>query len=1023
MANRNIENAVRLALFAGAAAAGAYAPAAFAQEQEIEQVIVTGSRIPQPNLEGTSPVTTLGAADIRLEGTQNVESLINNLPQAFADQGGELSNGASGTATINLRNLGPTRTLVLVNGRRLPAGSPTYVPPDVNQIPASLIKRVEVLTGGASSVYGSDAMAGVVNFIMNDSFEGVQIDLNASAFQHNNDNQAMRNRVKDANTGNPDAYPFCCTSSFLAYGIPTPPSPNSVWDGQNYNLGITMGSNFADGNGNASLYFGYSKTDPVLQSQRDYSNCSLAETTTTAFAPATSSGFYCGGSTTSYPGRFRVVRSPQAAKNTLQYWNHGITPDTGTVTGTATSNGAYSLYNFGPLNYYQRPQERWQADAFLKYEVNDQAQVYGQFMFMDNNTKAQIAPAGAFGVPTTINCDDNPYLQQNGWRDVVCFDATGKYTPTRGMLFNRRNVEGGPRYDDIGLTSYQGVIGVTGTWFDHWNYDVSAQYGKVVYSEAYYNDTSISRIQRALDVVGTSPADAKCRSFVNGSDPNCVPWNIWTINPGPGVLGAAAGSAYISVPGFSRGNTNQTIVTATTNADLGEYGMKLPMARDGIRVAFGAEYRQEGLDYQTDLEFQTGDLSGQGGPSLPVKGSYNVKDIFGEARVPIVQDAAFARDITFNGSYRYSDYSEGFSTNTYGLGLDWQIVDDVRFRGSFQHAVRAPNIVELFAPVGLDLWNSVNGDPCGRAKELTLEQCFNTGLTNPLLYGSADLTNPAQQYNAVFGGNADLKPETGDTWTVGIVFTPTFLEGFWMSLDYWHINIDDVLSYQLPNLTLKLCGLTGDPAYCDLVFRDSTGSIWAQPEGYIVAINTNTGTTTTDGIDVNADYNLGMGDWGGINFQLIGTWLNTFEVQPLSGSNIRWDCAGYFGATSCTTPYPEWKSRFRTTWSTPWNVDLSLNWRYISSVTAETYSKDPDLGFPPYQFPGQKTLDAQSYFDFAMVYTFSESYTLSAGINNLTDEEPPLTSQQGAPYGNGNTFPAVYDALGRYLFVGLTAKF
>jgi iron complex outermembrane recepter protein len=451
--------------------------------------------------------------------------------------------------------------------------------------------------------------------------------------------------------------------------------------------------------------------------------------------------------------------------------------------------------------------------------------------------------------------------------------------------------------------------------------------------------------------------------------------------------------------------------------------MTIPTAKDGIGVSLGAEYRQEGLDYQTDAEFQAGDLSGQGGPSLPVKGSYNVKDVFGEARVPIVQDASFAKDVTFNGSYRYSDYSEGFNTNTYGLGLDWQIIDDVKVRGSFQHAVRAPNIVELFQPIGLGLWNSVNGDPCGRAESLTPAQCVNTHL-DPAVYGSSDLTNPAQQYNAKFGGNPNLKPENGDTWTAGFVFTPTFFEGFSMTVDYWHIQIKDTLSYNLPNLTLQLCGETGDPQYCDLVHRDSTGSIWALPEGYIDAINTNTGTTTTDGVDVNANYTLNMNDWGHLDFMLIGTYLNTFEVQPLSGvNNIKWDCAGYFGSTSCTTPYPTWKSKFRTTWVTPWNLDVSVNWRYISSVTAEVFSKDPDLGFPPYQFQDQKTLDAQNYIDLAMVYTFAEKYTINAGINNIMDKEPPLTSFQGAPYGNGNTYPAVYDALGRYLFVGLSAKF
>jgi iron complex outermembrane recepter protein len=1047
MANRNIEHAVRLALLAGAATAGVYAPASFAQDQEVEQIIVTGSRIPQPNIEGTSPVTTLGSAEIKLEGTQQVNQLINTLPQAFADQSGTLANGASGTATINLRNLGAQRTLVLVNGRRMPAGSPQYIAPDVNQIPASLIKRVEVLTGGASAVYGSDAVAGVVNFIMNDSFEGVQFDFNGSAYWHNNNNNYMRDMLKGANdgSGNKNGWIFQVfppgASPYLPYGIPTPPSPHSVFDGEDYNFGITLGSNFADGKGNASLYFGYDHTDPVLQSQRDYSNCSILETTTSTFG-GNASGQYCGGSTTTYPGRFRVVKQPQAARNTLSYWNHGLDTTTGLPTGTFNSSGAFPFFNYGPYNYYQRPNERWQADAFLKYDVSDKMQAYAQFMFMDNTTHAQIAPSGAFGVPTTINCDDNPYLNQVGWKDIVCYDynaadGTSTYTPTRGMIFNRRNVEGAPRVDNLELTSYQGVIGVRGQWLDHWDYDVSAQYGKVVYNENYSNDASVTRIQRALDVVDGDPinhpgdpAYAVCRSVVDGTDPACVPWNIWIVNPATGVLGPSAGAAYIVAPGFSSGNTEQTVVTATTTSNLGDYGIMMPWAKDGIGLALGTEYRQEGLVYSPDAEFQTGDLSGQGGPQLPVHGSYNVVDLFGEARVPIVQDASFAKDITMNGSYRYSSYSEGFDTNTYGIGLDWQIIDDVKLRGSFQHAVRAPNIIELYTPASLGLFNWLAGDPCSDSQSFTVGQCVVTGL-NPALVGSPDLRNPAQQYNAFYGGNQNLKPEKADTWTTGIVFTPTFLEGFSLTVDYFNIKIDDTIGTVPPALTMQLCGESLDPTnvYCQAIHRDATGSVWALPQGYIDAIITNTGTTKTSGVDVNADYLVHMGDWGSLDFTLIGTYLDNFEVQPISGVDIKYDCKGYYGSTWCFTPYPEWKHKFRTTWSTPWNVDLSLNWRYIASVKDETCSSNPLLGVVNPRtglslcFPDQKTLDAQNYFDLAMVYTFGEHYTMTAGINNLTDEEPPLTSDQGAPYGNGNTFPAVYDALGRYVFVGLTAKF
>jgi iron complex outermembrane receptor protein len=1001
MANRNIERAVRVALLtAGAVSVGAYSSGALAQTQptgptpdEVEQIIVTGSRIPQPNLEGTSPVTMVGQQEVKLEGTMNVENLVNNLPMAFADQGGNISNGASGTATVNLRNLGADRTLVLVNGRRLPAGSPRGpVAPDINAIPAALIKRVEVLTGGASAVYGSDAVAGVVNFILMDDFQGVQFDGNYSGYQHTNDDKFMRNTVSDAGY---------------------PKAPHSVWDGESYGLSMTMGSNFADGQGNATVFFGYSHTDALLQSERDASACALA-------ASSTSGARYCGGSSTSFPGRFRIGNiNPDG---TARPGNFSRTLNFNNAPGSQVVpfNFAANAYNYGPLNYYQRPQDRYQVDAFMHYDVNDSAQVYAEFMFMDNSTVAQIAPSGDFGITTPISCS-NPLLQQDNaqWYNAMCINpADGSTLSSRNFILQRRNVEGGGRQDHLDLTQYRGVVGVKGGFAEHWNYDVSAQYATVLYSEQYQNDFSRTRISRALDVV-TDPntGDPACASFVDGSDPNCVPWNIWTQN---GVTPAALN--YLQTPGFENGNTTQTVVTAAVSSNLGDYGLTLPTAKDGIGVAFGAEYRQEGLRLDTDVQFQTGDLAGQGGPTLPVKGSYNVTDLFGEVRVPIVQDVAFAKDLTFNGSYRYSDYSTNVSTNTYGLGLDWAIIDDVKLRGSFAHAVRAPNIIELYQAAGLGLFD-MSSDPCGAAQQYDAATCFaRTGL-DPSLWGSADIDNGAGQYNAIFSGSTDLKPEKADTWTVGIVFTPTFIEGFSATVDYWNIKVDDLISIQPADVTLDQCLATGDAQFCDRVHRDSQGTLWLQDSGYVLAPNQNIGTTTTSGWDINMNYALSMNDWGSLNFALIGTYLDSYEVEPVPGlTTVKYDCAGLFG-TTCGTPSPKWRSKFRTTWSTPWDVELSLNWRYFDSVKLDGSTNDPDLYDPAVDFKTVDSIDAQNYFDLAAVYTFAEKYTVNAGVNNILDENPPVNPYVGTGFGNGNTYPQVYDALGRYVFVGLTVKF
>jgi outer membrane receptor protein involved in Fe transport len=978
MANRKIERAVRVALIAASAGAVAYTPASSAQDQELEQIVVTGSRIPQANLEGTSPVSVIGAQDVQFEGTVQVEDLINNLPQAFADQGGNISNGATGTATVNLRNLGTDRTLVLVNGRRMPAGSPQDVAVDLNGIPASLIERVEVLTGGASAVYGSDAVAGVVNFIMQDDFEGVQIDAGYNAYWHNNDDNFSQRLVRDA--------------GFT-------PAPGEVWDGSEYSLGITMGSNFADGRGNATLFFGYTDTDSVLQSERDYSACAIS-----------TSGLYCGGSSTSYPGRFRPINlsgSGQAPNRTMDAdgnvipWNN-------------------EFYNYGPLNYYQRPQERYQASVFAHYDITDSAKVYTEFMFMDNSTVAQIAPSGSFGnVVSTIHCD-NPLLLQNGgqWRNTLCTNDGLGPNDTRDIIIQRRNVEGGGRQDDLGLTSYRGVVGIKGTFLDdNWNYDVSGQYGTVIFAQTYYNDFSNRRTQLALDVVST-PNGPACRSFVDGTDAACVPWNIWDPN---GVTPEALD--YVSTPGFSRGDTTQTVVTAALSSDLGNYGIKLPTAKDGIGIAFGAEYRQEGLDFNTDTAFTTGDLAGQGGPTIGVSGDYNVKDLFVEARIPLVQDVFLAQDLRVTGSYRYSDYSLDETTNTYGIGLDWAIVDDVRFRGSYQRAVRAPNVIELYSAAALGLYD-MSRDPCsttpgGVGPTATLEQCRNTGLPDAL-YGS-DLDSSAGQYNAIFGGNTELSPEEADTWTVGIVLTPTFIDGLAVTIDYWNIEVADTIGTVPPATALDQCLATGAAEYCNLITRDSQGTLWLLAEAQILATNVNIGETKTSGWDVGANYDLAMGDYGSLRFAFMGTFLDEFVSTPLPGVS-EYDCAGLFG-TLCGTPLPELRTRLRTTWATPWNVDVSLNWRFFDSVDIESSSSDPDLNDPSLIFPLDKTLDSQNYFDLAATYTYAEKYTFTGGINNFLDESPPLSGQVGTGFGNGNTYPQVYDALGRYVFFTVSAKF
>ena len=972
MANPNLKRAVRVALLAASAGSAFYGTASVAQDAELEQVIVTGSRIPQPNIEGTSPVSLITNADIRVQGVQQVEDLINNMPQVFAGQGGNYSNGASGTATVDLRGLGSARTLVLLNGRRMVAGSPGGPEaPDLNQIPAPLIERVEVLTGGASAVYGSDAVAGVVNFIMKDNFEGVQLDANYSSYFHNQGND-----VADI---------------VSARGFPVP--GNRFNDGSAYELSLLAGSNFADGRGNATVFFGYRETEALLQSERDYSACALG---------STAAGFNCGGSSTSYPGRFLM---PSGASRTLDQ-------TTGAVIPFVTARDAY---NFGPLNYWQRPAERWSASAFLHYDVTDSATVYTEFMFHDDRTNSQIAPSGLFAFQfINVPCDGSNPLITAGWQSAICGTST---TGTQEVGLARRNVEGGGRQEDLRHTSYRGVVGVKGDVWENWNYDVSASYSTVVLAQTYYNDFSVSRGAKAMDVVRGADGSPVCRSVVDGTDPNCVPYNIWALN---GVTPEALN--YLQIPLFARGDTELRTVTATMAADLGAYGLKSPGATDGIGVAFGVGYVEQALDYTTDPNYASGDGAGQGGPTIGQSGGYNTTEAFAEMRIPLLQDMFLADSLLINASYRFSDYSSPIdeSTNTYGIGLEWAPIAALKLRGSFQHAVRAPSIIELYAATSLGLYDN-DFDPCaGPVPVATLAQCANTGVT-AAQYGNI-LDNVAGQYNGLFGGSTLLEPETADSYTVGFVFQPGFLDGFSLTVDYFDIQVDDVIGTVPPTISLNECLNTGNSQFCDLIQRDSRGTLWASNDAFISAQNINIGGLSTNGVDVDARYGTDIGNMGSLSFSLVGTYLMELTTEPIAGSASigDYDCAGLYGS-DCGTPNPEWRHTARVTWNTPWNVGLSLGWRYFDSVTIDNADSQPLITGPYNEV--DKELDAQNYIDLAASWTIMESYEVRFGINNVMDDDPPLSSQVGAGAGNGNTYPQVYDALGRYLFMGVTAKF
>ncbi|QNM84085.1 TonB-dependent receptor [Sphingomonas sabuli] len=997
-------------------------------------IVVTGSRIPQPNLDSASPVAVVSEQEVKLTGTTRIEDVIAQLPGATASQSSGLSNGATGTAEIDLRFLGSKRTLSLVNGRRMTPGDPNSASQaaDVNLIPASILKRVEVLTGGASSVYGADAVAGVVNFIIDTDFDGIKLDGQYSFYQHNNDCPAIEGDrtvcdALNAFAGDPQ------------YAYPT----SSVTDGRAVDFTVSIGSGFDDGRGHAMGYFGYRKVKPVLQANRDYSACAL----TGAGATVT-----CGGSGTAGEGNALVFVPTTDAAGNVTYTSTYAALGPGTAT-----LGPPNLYNYAPLNYFQRPDERYVAGAFADYEISPAIKPYLEFMFMDDRTLAQIAPSGDFFSTLTINCD-NPLLSAQQ-RSVICdpqynlingfigsFPTAGgaSYNPTpdaapiefidsvNGGTYNRayfqlgrRNVEGGPRISDLKHTSYRGVFGTRGDLSPVFSYDAYYQYGATNYTQVYRNEFSIARLTRALDVVEGPDGAPACRSALDGTDPLCVPYDVFGGTP------SAASINYLNIFGVIDGRTSEQVFNANVTGAMGEMGWISPWASDGVGINVGFEYRKEKLTLNPDQSFQTGDLAGQGAPTLPVNGSFNVKEVFGEIQIPIVQQTIF-EELTFGAGYRKSWYETSgdrkYDTDTYKLSLEFAPIRDVRFRAAYNRAARAPNIQELFAPqfVGLD----GSDDPCAGAPiEATDYGCIAQGLA----VGQSTPANPAEQYNGLLGGNPNLNPEKATTKTVGVVLQPRFIPRFALTVDYFNIDLKDAIQgFGADSIVQDCVGnatASFTPASCALINRDPAGSIWLTPGGFVTDLNYNVGGIETSGIDVTAAYSTRLFSLGNLSATFSGTYLDEYITD--NGLTTPYDCAGYYGgvcsggAVSSTSPLPEWRHKARATLQTPMGLGVSVQWRHIGSVEHERLGEDISAGAPPVL---SQKIHAENYIDLAATYSlFNDRLNLRAGVNNVFDNVPPrITGSSGScPAGpcNGNTYPGLWDALGRYVYAGFTLAF
>ncbi len=977
------------AAFLALSATGAQAAAAAADSTQVEELVVTGSRIQVPGLESASPVTTIGPTELLLRQAPEVEVLLRNLPSTVPGDGGTTNNGTGGIASVDLRALGPQRTLVLMDGKRMIPNSVRGIV-DISTVPVAMLERVDIVTGGASAVYGSDAIAGAVNFIMKKNFEGLE--LNGQYSQ----------------TGDSD--------------------------GKTYSLSSVMGVNSADGRGNATLALGYSKRYPITLGARPFSilganSASGAGLGGSPIPPLAG----CSGPNLVAPGNGSGTAIP--ATIDLQTGEEYQFRDNGNLGGV---NSLCAGFNFNPYNYFQTPNERYNALGIAHYQITDHVEAYSQVLFASTNVRQQIAPSGVFFNTFTVPLL-NPYLgtqarttiinQLNANRaadptltmagaGVVDVNGNGVVDSADSVLLDigRRTVEFGERSSTFSNDTFQLTFGLRGDLGENWKWDASVQHGQSKRDEVRAGYTNVTNVQNALNATNTT-------TCANGVA-SCVPLNLF----GPVGSITPAQARYSSATAIISSNYTQDIVNFSVNGILP--GLQSPLADSPVAVALGTEYRDEQGSTTPDECLKTPPtscLGGAGGTTLPVSGGYTVRELFGEAVIPLITDQPFAKAVGLELGYRFADYNPGGTNSSWKAGLNWTIVDGFRVRVMQNRAVRVPNVQELAQPATTGLDNA-DQDPCSITNAANITPtlralCIGTGMTNAQV---GTVANISAQQIGVFNGTLPTalpSPETADTTTVGFVWEPSFLSALKspsITLDYYKINIKDVIGVTPAQEILDSCYKTGNLASCALVVRAPSGSLKPAGAG-LKQFTSNLKYQLAEGIELGVNFGLDMSTfgiddkWGKLDLGLTANYYLKNEFQSSSVGKVT-ECVGFFGK-SCGGPTYEYSWQQRTTWSVS-DFQLSYLWRHQSesnvekSQIAKTFAKFQHI--PSYD-----------YLDLAGSYNLNDKTKLTVTATNVFDKNPPIIGATTATTSanNGNTLPRNYDALGRIYTVGINLRF
>lgn len=1005
---------------------------AFAQDDDTdvaeEQVIVTGSRIPRQDLVANSPVAIIGAEEIVLTGQVQVEELLNDLPQVVPGLTSVNNNPGGFGSTIDLRGLGFGRTLVLVNGRRwLPSNLAGIV--DLNTIPSGMIERIEIVTGGASSTYGSDAIAGVVNFILKDDFEG----LTANA-------------------------------QYSIYG---------KGDGEKIYVDATMGANFADGRGNVMINVSWFKQNQVLQGDRALSAVACTSwTTDPAGTPTVPYGPFGAASPCGAwdpfgihgPGGFNQFIAVGSSRN-LQGRIDGISGaaigSTGTrsiaFNNTGTTAHRYfgpiglavlgpettlDLYNYAPPNYLQLPITRTTMNMTGHYDINDDIEFFMTAAFVNTDIATRLAPVPA---TTTVNLHtSNPFLQgvtigDNGadLLDVLVDSAcrnffnsptaptcsntagTAQLTGTAALAWltanengnmqfgvRRRMAEVGARENPIDDNTYQFTFGFRGEFANGWTWDAFYQYAKFIRVDTVNNDVHSIRFKQAIDV----------RLDTNTASPTFGQAVCATIAPAQALLGAASAGACVPLNIFGLDSITPDMAryirvssTVETEFEREMFGFNVggtlvELPAGPLGVAVGVEARRESGRFSPDDVFAQG-LSLGFNATQATRGRINVWEAYAETLIPLLADKTMFKYLAVEAGLRWSKYSTAGTIFTWKLGGEWRPFEDLKIRGLYQKAVRAPNVDELFG--GLAQGFPPFTDPCNgtfTTGSATGAACIAWGIPTSLVTGGFVQTDT--QVQAAFSSNPNLIEETANTWTVGGVFTPHQIPNLELMIDYYSISLTNAVSLEFGGTggLIAACfadGGASTSAACQRTPRDFQGQLGTL---LLPVINTlaNIDQFGSKGLDVAVRYNFDLESAIGIpgTIDINALYTHTFS-SPGTVGTFSFFVGGNIPKDKISTRATYRKGAYT----------VSLRWTMVGALV-NAYGG----GYLP------SRIGAEHILDVTFQWQINDTVGLTLGVENILNRKAPFMAGFGV---EGNTDPSLYNAqvLGPRLFGRVSANF